>query len=110
MPPRNFDELSDNLPDENLIISLADLFKVFGDPTRLKIMKCLEKQSLFVGEIAGLLGMSLSAVSHQLRILRSSKLVKAEKLGKEVRYSLDDEHVTQIVNIGLTHISEEPEI
>lgn len=94
------------LPDDTVAQNLADVFKVFGDRTRTKILSCLRVRDLYVGEIAEVLGMSVSAVSHQLRILRGAKLVKGEKQGKEVLYSLDDDHVTQIMECGLTHINE----
>ena len=95
------------LPDDDTIYSLAELFKMFGDPTRAKILGCLQVRGLCVGEIAEVLGMSVSAVSHQLRILRGAKLVKAKKEGKEVRYSLDDDHVNMIMECGLTHVNED---
>ncbi len=94
------------LPSEEQICSLAELFKMFGDPTRAKILECLQIRDLYVGEIADILDMSLSAVSHQLRVLRSAKLVKGTKEGKEVKYSLDDDHVTKILEYGLTHVNE----
>ncbi len=94
------------LPDEDTLYGLAELFKVFGDPTRAKIMSCLAVRDLYVSELAGILGMSISAVSHQLRVLRNAKLVKGSKLGKEVKYCLDDNHVVQIMECGLTHINE----
>lgn len=102
----NGDEKSKIVPSDEVIFNLSELFKVFGDPTRLKIMKVLEQKPCYVGELSEKLKMSLSAISHQLRILRNAKLVKAIKKGKEVLYMLDDDHVTQIVNIGLTHITE----
>ena len=95
------------LPDDDVIYSLAELFKMFGDPTRTKILQCLQIRDLYVGEIADILEMSISAVSHQLRVLRSAKLVKGTKEGKEVKYSLDDDHVTKILEYGLTHVNEE---
>lgn len=95
------------LPSDDVIYSLAELFKMFGDPTRAKILKCLQIKDLNVGEIADILDMSLSAVSHQLRVLRSAKLVKGTKEGKEVKYSLDDDHVDKILEAGLTHVNEE---
>ena len=95
------------LPEEDVVYNLAELYKVFGDPTRAKILICLQNADLYVGEIADILGMSNSAVSHQLRVLRSAKLVKARKEGKEVTYSLDDDHVTKILECGLTHVNEE---
>lgn len=95
------------LPDDSTISAVAEFFKVFGDPTRAKIMSCLAVRDLFVNEIAEVVGMSVSAVSHQLRVLRSAKLVKASKFGKEVKYCLDDNHVMQIIECGITHINEE---
>ena len=94
------------LPDDDVIYSLAELFKALGDPTRVKILGCLQKRDMYVGEIAERVGMSTSAVSHQLRVLRGIKLVKGTKEGKEVRYSLDDDHVTQIMECGITHVNE----
>ena len=96
-----------HLPDDETIYDLASLFKMFGDPTRAKILSCLQIRDLYVGELAEILGMSDSAISHQLRVLRSAKLVKGTKEGKEVRYSLDDDHVTKIMEYGLTHVNED---
>ena len=95
------------LPDDETMAEVAELFKMFGDPTRAKILGCLQIRELNVGEIADVLHMSVSAVSHQLRVLRAAKLVKGVKEGKEVRYSLDDDHVTRIMECGLTHVCEE---
>lgn len=95
------------LPSEDVIYDLAELFKMFGDPTRAKILQCLQIRDLYVGEIADVLEMSISAVSHQLRVLRAAKLVKGTKEGKEVKYSLDDDHVTKILEYGLTHVNED---
>ena len=85
---------------------LAELFKVFGDVTRIKIMSVLLEGELSVGEISEKLVMSSSAISHQLNILRRSKLVKTRREGKSVYYSLDDEHVYEIISCGIEHISE----
>ena len=95
------------LPDDETIYDLAALFKMFGDPTRAKILSCLQIRDLYVGELAEILGMNDSAISHQLRVLRGAKLVKGTKEGKEVRYSLDDDHVSKIMECGLTHVNEE---
>ncbi len=94
----------EKMPDEDTVYSLAELFKALGDPTRAKILSALRIRDLCVGEIAEILGMTASAVSHQLRVLRGIKLVKGVKDGKEVKYSLDDEHVTIIMECGLTHV------
>lgn len=95
------------IPDEDVVASLSELFKALGDPTRVKILSCLQTSDMNVGDIADKLGMTTSAVSHQLRVLRAIKLVKGTKEGKEVRYSLDDDHVTLIMQCGLTHVNEE---
>ena len=91
---------------EEKIYDLAELFKVFGDSTRTKILCCLEVKDLYVGELAEIFNMSFSAVSHQLRVLRNAKLVRGVKEGKEVKYSLDDNHVMMIISCGLTHLEE----
>lgn len=103
----NIKQIKSMLPNDETMYSLAELFKVFGDTTRTKILKCLQIQDLCVGEIANVLEMSISAISHQLRVLRSAKLVRGKKEGKEVKYSLDDEHVALILEFGLTHVTEE---
>ncbi len=95
------------IANEETIYDLAELFKVFGDTTRAKILSCLEVKDLYVGEIAEILHMSISAVSHQLRVLRNAKLVRGVKEGKEVKYSLDDNHVMMIIECGMSHIKEE---
>ncbi len=100
-------EIRQKLPDDRTIYELAELFKMFGDPTRAKILGCLQICEMNVGEIAEVLEMTVSAVSHQLRVLRAAKLVKGSKEGKEVFYSLDDEHVTGIIEYGLTHVNED---
>jgi len=99
-------EVVTRMPDNDVINDTAELFKVLGDQTRVKILTALEVKELCVGEIAECLEMTKSAVSHQLRILRQSKLVKARKSGKEVYYSLDDEHVSIIFKCALSHICE----
>ncbi len=91
-------------PDEKLY-DLAELFKVFGDITRIKILCALLKEEMCVCDIAALLGMSQSAISHQLRVLKQASLVKYRRDGKIVYYSLDDEHVSNIFAQGFTHIS-----
>lgn len=99
-------KIKEQLPAESTIYDLTEVFKVFGDPTRAKIMCLLSLNPLFVSQISEVLNMSLSSVSHQLRILRNAKLVKGDKKGKEVLYSLDDDHVMKIINLTLTHVSE----
>ena len=95
------------MPQEEKLYDLAELFKVFGDTTRVKIISALFEAELCVCDIAELLTMSPSAISHQLRVLRQARLVKHRKEGKVVFYSLDDEHIKHIFNEGLTHILEQ---
>lgn len=89
---------------QDFVRDLADFFKVFGDPTRLYILRLLLKEEMNVGEIADALEMTQSAVSHQLRVLRQNALVKYRKEGKTVYYSLDDDHVRSVLEQGTTHI------
>lgn len=90
--------------DEELILRLAETFKVLGDKTRIKILYVISDKEMCVSHIARIISMTQSAVSHQLRILRNLKLVKFRKEGKAVYYSLDDEHVLQLLNQGMEHI------
>jgi len=92
--------------DDEALCDLADLFKIFGDTTRMRILYTLMQGSRCVGDIAETLGMTQSAISHQLRILKSSNLVGTSREGKTIRYSLADDHVRTIVGQGLDHISE----
>ena len=87
-------------------LHLADFFKVFGDNTRLKIIKSIENGEKSVGEIAEELGVAQSAVSHQLRLLRDKRLVRIRKSGKSVYYTLNDEHIRQIFRMGMEHLKE----
>ncbi|MGI6508990.1 MAG: ArsR/SmtB family transcription factor [Erysipelotrichaceae bacterium] len=91
---------------ENMLYDLADLFKLFGDSTRIRILYTLYEEELSVGEIAEQLGMTISAVSHQLRVLKQGKLVKSKREGKQIYYSLDDDHVKTIIAMGREHIEE----
>ena len=95
-----------NQENEEMLVNLAELFKVFGDSTRIKILYVLFESELCVGDIAQLLGLTQTAVSHQLRVLKNSKLVKFRKEGKTVYYSLADDHVYKIINQGMEHILE----
>ena len=106
MEDNKLEEVKDKMPDTETIYDLAELFKVFGDSTRTGILSALEVSDLCVSDISNVLGISISAVSHQLRVLRNSKLVKATKNGKDVIYSLDDDHVSKIIECGLSHINE----
>lgn len=95
------------MPEEEKLYDLAELFKVFGDSTRIKILWALVESEMCVCDIAYLLNMTQSAISHQLRVLKQAKLVKNRKEGKIVFYSLEDEHIKQIFDLGLIHISED---
>ena len=99
-------KVRDSMPEEETLYDLAELFKVFGDTTRIKILCALFESEMCVCDIAALLSMSQSAISHQLRVLKQARLVKYRKEGKVVYYSLDDEHVKQIFDQGLVHIRE----
>ncbi len=94
------------LLDENKVIDLSELFKIFGDSTRIKILNVLINNELCVSEIAEILNISQSAISHQLRILKTSKLVKYRKEETQIYYSLDDDHVEKIFKMGCEHIDE----
>ncbi|MBK5240454.1 metalloregulator ArsR/SmtB family transcription factor [Clostridium sp.] len=94
------------IPQEETLYDLAELFKVFGDSTRIKILCVLFESEMCVCDIAALLNMTQSAISHQLRVLKNARLVKYRKEGKVVYYSLDDKHVKQIFDQGLIHIKE----
>ena len=94
-----------NMLEAETIDSLSKLFKVLGDPTRIKILWALNVHDLCVLDICEVLGMTKSAVSHQLGTLKEAKLVKARREGKEVYYSLDDEHVKEIFETGIVHVS-----
>lgn len=94
------------IPDNAMIEDLAELFKVFGDPTRVKIIYALFQAELCVCEISDSLKMTQSAISHQLSILKKSRLVKSRKTGRTVYYSLDDEHVRNIFDCAFAHVRE----
>ncbi|GAP40987.1 ArsR/SmtB family transcription factor [Flexilinea flocculi] len=101
--------VQEKMPLEENLYDLAELFKVFGDTTRIKILWALDEAEMCVCDIAVLLKMTQSAISHQLRLLKQADLVKSRREGKIVYYSLEDEHVRQIFDQGLIHISEEKE-
>lgn len=95
------------LPPENRLYDLAELFKVFGDSTRIRILFVLFEAEVCVCDLAKVLGMTQSAVSHQLKILKSSKLVKSRRDGKSIFYSLADDHVRTIIAVGMEHLTED---
>lgn len=94
----------ENMVDEDLFNKLAEFFKILGDTTRTKILFALDQNEMCVCDIANVLGMSKSSISHQLGTLRRSGIVKCRKEGKEVYYMLDDDHVKQLFEVGIEHI------
>ena len=105
--PEAIHRVREKLPQDEVLYDLAELFKIFGDSTRVKILYALlEAEELCVCDIASLMDVTQSAVSHQLRVLKGSKLVKFRREGKAVYYSLADEHVTRILSQGMEHILE----
>lgn len=100
------EKVKELMPPEENLYDLAELFKVFGDTTRIKILCALFEAEMCVCDIAELLGMTQSAISHQLRALKQARLVKFRREGKVVFYSLDDDHVQSIFSLGLVHVNE----
>ena len=96
--------VKDKMPDENIFNNLARFYYLIGDTTRCKILFAIEEHEMCVCDIANVLSMTKSSISHQLSTLRKSGIVKCRKVGKEVYYSLDDEHVKELFQIGLDHI------
>ena len=94
------------LPDEDTLYDLSELFRIFGDSTRIRIVYVLFEAEMCVCDIAQLLGMTQSAISHQLRALKNARLVKARRDGKTVFYSLADDHVKTIIDQGIEHVKE----
>lgn len=99
--------VSEHMPKEETLYDLAELFKVFGDSTRIRILWALDEAEMCVCDISVLLNMTQSAISHQLRVLKQAKLVRSRRAGKIVFYSLADSHVKQIFNQGITHVLED---
>ena len=103
-------ELNENkdkeIPDLEVLLDLADLFKVFGDSTRIRIMFAISDTEMSVLSIAEALNMEQSTISHQLRVLRQNKLVRVRREGKQIYYTLDDDHVKKIIEMGLDHVLE----
>ncbi len=106
LDPETVRRVLDEMPEEETLCDLAELFKVFGDSTRIKILYALLESEMCVGDLTRILGLTQTAVSHQLRILRANKLVKGRKEGKMVIYSLDDDHVRTMIDRGLEHVNE----
>ena len=105
--PEIVDSVNQQMPDEEILYDLAELFKIFGDSTRIKILFVLLESEMCVCDIAQLLNMTQSAISHQLRILKQSRLVKFRREGKTIFYSLLDDHVCSILSQGLDHLEEQ---
>lgn len=101
----NSDKLT-TMPELEILFDLADLFKVFGDSTRIRIMFAISDNEMSVLKIAETLNMEQSTISHQLRVLRQNKLVRVRRDGKQIYYSLNDDHVKKIIEMGLDHILE----
>ena len=99
-------KVNETMPNEEILYDLAELFKIFGDSTRIKILYVLFEAEMCVCDIAQLLNMTQSAISHQLRALKQSKLVKYRREGKTVFYSLADDHVRSILDQGMEHVAE----
>lgn len=105
--PEKCAQVNSQLPSENEMYDIAELFKVFGDSTRIRILYVLFEESMCVSDIAQTLNMTTSAVSHQLRILKQAKLVNNKRDGKQIIYFLADEHVRIIISMGKEHIEEQ---
>jgi ArsR family transcriptional regulator len=104
--PNTIDSVQKKLPDQVALYKLADLFKLFGDSTRISILWALSESEMCVCDLCALLKMKQPAVSHQLKNLKQSRVVKARRDGKIVYYSLDDEHIRRLLNLGMEHILE----
>lgn len=99
------DDVLHSMPNENTFNHLADLFKLIGDTTRCRILLALDHDEMCVCDLANVLNMTKSSISHQLAVLRRSGIVKCRKSGKEVYYTLDDDHIVKLFEIGLEHIN-----
>ena len=102
----NVKKAINELPDDELIADLSDMFKIFGDQTRVKILMALESGEMCVCDIAAVMDMSQSAISHQLRVLKQSNIVKTRREGKVVYYSSSDDHVKEIFDMAMVHVQE----
>mgnify|MGYP002576096292 FL=1 len=103
------DDVLQSMPSDKTFLNLAELYKLIGDTTRCRILFALDKNEMCVCDIANVLNMTKSAVSHQLAVLRKSNIVKCRRSGKEVYYTLDDDHINKLFEIGLEHIYHEEE-
>ena len=101
--PGKVRKLAKSLPDSDTLKQLSDIFQILSDPNRLRVLYCLARDEVCVCDLSATLGMSMSAVSHQLRLLRALRLVKSRRDGRIVYYSLADEHVAKLMEMGLRH-------
>ncbi len=100
------EKVNDNMPNEDTLCDLSELFRIFGDTTRIKILYALFESEMCVNDISKVLCMSVSAISHQLRVLHQARLVRYKREGKTIFYFLSDDHVRTIIGQGIEHISE----
>ncbi len=100
------DQVTSDMPPEENLYDLAEFFKIFGDTTRIRILYALFESELCVGDLAKLLGLTQTACSHQLRVLKNNKLVRFRREGKVIYYSLSDDHVRSIIEMGMEHVEE----
>lgn len=103
---RSAQAFTETMPPEEILYELSDLFRIFGDSTRIKILYSMMDGELCVGDIADGLALSQSTVSHQLRILKNAKLVRFRREGKNIYYALDDDHIRTILSTGMEHLEE----
>lgn len=101
----NVEAVVEALISEEEIVDISEIFKILGDPTRMRIVAALRIKELCVGDLAALMEISLSGVSHQLRLLKKSRIVKTRRDGKMIYYSIDDEHVEKLIDVALSHIN-----
>ncbi len=100
------ERIKDRMPDEGILCELSDFFRILGDSTRVRILQALMYESLCVCDIASALDMTVSAISHQLRVLRQAKMVRTRREGKQVFYAIDDHHIGILLAAGLEHVRE----
>ena len=103
----NVDTVIENLPKEDDIVDISEIFKLLGDPSRMRILLALRIKELCVGDLSALMEISQSGVSHQLRLLKKNRVVKTRREGKLIYYMLNDQHIEKIIDIALNHIHEE---
>ncbi|WP_041401066.1 ArsR/SmtB family transcription factor [Salinispira pacifica] len=103
----NVDIVVEKLIPEDDIVDISDIFKILGDPSRMRIVAALRIKELCVGDISALMEISLSGVSHQLRLLKKSRIIKSRREGKLIYYSLDDDHIESLIDIALDHVRDE---